>query len=217
VRAAFPSDVIGPVVAGQADLVDLTRFHLLHLADVAARVVFHVCLSGTVTAFAAVDGRRRSWILLLRVRGTFQRVALFGVTLQAFRCPDVAAPGCWGCRRLLGRSLCRSRFGTGGLRRGLRRRSEGNRAGSTNRDCRSENARGCQTLTVMHGHSPHTKPGRARSRTGSPSSFLCYRYDSGAPEPARAVPVMGVSVRVPKFSKLKELVTAVAEPVAPAV
>jgi hypothetical protein len=99
-------------VTGQADLADLTRFHLLHLADVATRVVFDVCLPGTVTAFAAVDGRGRPWVLLLPVRRTFECVALLGVTLQALGGPDVATPGCGSGRRLLGRSLCGSWFGT---------------------------------------------------------------------------------------------------------
>ena len=90
-RAAFPSDVIGPVVTAQTDLVDLTGFHLLHLADVPTRVVFRVRLAWPMTALAALRGRGGSWVLRLTVVCPFQRVALIGMTLEALRGADVPA------------------------------------------------------------------------------------------------------------------------------
>jgi hypothetical protein len=166
VRAALPADVIGPVVTGQTHLVDLTGLHLLDLADVPTRVVLDVRLTRPVAALAPMSGRGRSWVLLLAVGRTFECVALFAVTLQTLGRADVTPT-----RRGSGRRFLRRRWlGPGGLRSGLRRRSEGNRSGSTNRDCRSENAGGYQTLTVIHGDSPHTNARLARSRTGLPSS-----------------------------------------------
>jgi len=96
VHATLPGRVIATVVARQADLVDLTGFHLRELLYVSARLVFDVRLPGAVTALAPLCRRGRSRVLRLTVGRSFERVSFIGVTLQALIRSNIAA-GLRGC------------------------------------------------------------------------------------------------------------------------
>src|SRR5262245_5960061 len=117
VAAAFPRRVIPPVVTRQADLVDLAGLHLLDLADVPARVVVDVSLTGAVTGFAAVGCHRRPGVLCLPVRRAFDRCLLIGMTVDALVRAGIAALRSGWLR--LGTGCGRRRFG---LRTWRRRR-----------------------------------------------------------------------------------------------
>jgi hypothetical protein len=196
-------------VTGQAHLIGFDRLHLLDFWHVTTGVVLDMRLSRSMTALAPLRGRGRSWVLCLSVGSAFELFTLFFVTLQALGGAHVAPGSRWSRRRLLTRGLCRRRFGARCLRSRLRRRAEGNGAGCTNRDCRSENACGYQTEAVMHGNSPHTNACLARSLTGSPRSFLDLLYDPGVVATARDMPESSDRAAGRKFFQTEELDNAV--------